>query len=369
MKIAVICSHSHTLYWYRLELLQEFIKNGHEVYGFADEPEELWSELFAEKGITYKQISISRNSMNPFTDIRTYFSIRHALKELKPDKVLVFHAKAVVYGSLAANHLKIYDVYPLMTGLGSVFIDGGKKREAVKNILVTEYRVALKNCPVVFFQNSDDKKEFINDKIINKQRAVLVNGSGVNLDFFQARPLPRDFSFLCISRLIRDKGVYEYLEACRIVKQNYPQVKCMLVGPMDSNPTAIGMDVLQPYLDQGVIEYYGETDDIREYMEQCSVFVLPSYREGTPKTNLEAMATGRPIITTDAPGCRETVDDGLNGFLVPIRDINALADKMIYLIRNPHLLQEMARMGREKAEKVFDSKKVNRKICREMRLI
>lgn len=369
MKIAVICAHSHTLYWYRMELLQEFIKNGNEVYGFADEPEELWAELFSEKGITYKQIKICRNSVNPLSDVITYRSILRELKNLQPDKVVVFHAKAVVYGSLAANHLKIYDVYPLMTGLGSAFIEGGKKRKAVKDILVSEYRVALKNCPVIFFQNTDDRKVFIDNKIITNQRAVLINGSGVNLDYFQARPLPRDFSFLCISRLIRDKGVYEYLEACRIVKQNYPQVQCMLVGPMDSNPTAIGMDVLQPYIDQEIVTYYGETDDIREYMEKCSVFVLPSYREGTPKTNLEAMATGRPIITTDAPGCRETVDDGLNGFLVPIRDINALADKMVYLINNPHLLQEMARMGREKAEKVFDSKKVNRKICREMRLI
>ena len=173
---------------------------------------------------------------------------------------------------------------------------------------------------------------------------------------------------MCISRLIRDKGVYEYLEACRKLKKDFPQVRCLLVGPFDTNPSAISSVELQTFIDDGSVEYFGEQKDVIPYLAQASVFVLPSYREGTPKTNLEAMATGRAVITTDAPGCKETIVDGENGFLIPVKDVDALCEKMKQFIRHPELAQTMGFAGRKMAESLFDVNIVNQQICKTMKI-
>ena len=180
--------------------------------------------------------------------------------------------------------------------------------------------------------------------------------------------MPCGNAFLCISRLIKDKGVYEYLQAARNVKSKYPNTRFLLVGPFDSNPSALKPDELQPYIDNGIIEYFGEASDVRPYLEMCNVFVLPSYREGTPKTVLEAMATGRAIITTDATGCRETVTNGENGYLVPVKDIDALSYAMTDLIENPDRILQMSQKGLELVGQKFDVKIINKKINDTMNL-
>ena len=223
----------------------------------------------------------------------------------------------------------------------------------------------MKKCPLVFFQNRDDEKVFRDFGIIKNQEVKVIHGSGVNTEEFVPVPLPEKPAFLCISRLIKDKGVYEYLEACKRVKKEYPEVRCMLVGPYDTNPTALKPEELQPFTDIG-IEYFGEQEDVKPYIKQCSVFVLPSYREGTPKTNLEAMACGRAVITTDAPGCKETVADGENGFLVPVKDVDSIYTKMKWFIENHDAAESMGSKGRLMAEKIFDVKKVNNSICEAM---
>lgn len=368
MKIAVMSSHTPSLFWFRMDMMREFIRRGHEVVAIGNEPEAEWGEKFRESGIRYRAVCVQRNGTNPFGDLKTYRSVKKTLKEERPDKIFAYQAKTVIYGGMAAHRLGIRGFYPLIAGVGSVFLSGGGKAKLLRKILVTEYRVGMKHAERVFFQNPDDVAVFCRRGIVDKSRVVMLNGSGVNLEKFQVQPLPKTPAFLCISRLIRDKGVYEYLQAAGIVKERYPAVRFLLVGPYDTNPSALKPEELQPYADAGIVEYFGEQADVRPYLAQCSVFVLPSYREGTPKTVLEAMASGRAVITTDAPGCRETVRDGENGYLVPVREVSALAERMTELLCHPETVARMARRGREMVEEKFDVVKVNAVICNTMGL-
>ncbi len=368
MKIAVISSHTPSLFWFRIDMMRAFIELGHEVVAIGDEPCDLWKERFAENKIKYIRAEINRTSTNPFSDVKTLLSLKRILKTEAPDRVFTYQAKTVIYGTMAANMLGITDVYPLIAGIGSVFLSRGIKSKLIAFILKTEYRFSLRKCKTIFFQNPDDVLMFQKLKIIKTEKVVMLNGSGVNLDRFQSKPLPDKPAFLCISRLIKDKGVTEYLEAAKLIKQKYPTARFVLVGPFDTNPSAISKDELQPYIDSGVVEYFGQQEDVRPFIEDCTVFVLPSYREGTPKSVLEAMAIGRAVITTDAPGCRETVKDGFNGFLVPAKDVNTLTDKMEFLINNRDTVCEMAANGRNIVEERFDVVKVNQVITSSMKL-
>lgn len=197
-------------------------------------------------------------------------------------------------------------------------------------------------------------------------KAVIINGSGVNLEKFQPTPIPSEPAFLFIGRLIKDKGIVEYLEASKAIKGRYPNVRCLVVGPFDSNPSSLTPEELQPYIYDGIIEYFGEQADVRPFITQCSTYVLPSYHEGTPKTVLEAMAMGRPIITTDAPGCRETVQQGVNGYLVGVQDVQGLTQKMEHLIANPELCKKLGEASLKIAREKYDVKRVNQDILHTM---
>lgn len=366
MRIAVLSSHTPSLFWFRVDMMKSFLRRGHEVFALGNEPEADWQDRFSDLGITYRQIDVQRNGTNPLKDLKSIGSIRQVLAGIMPDKIFTYQAKTIIYGTIAANRLGITEVYPLIAGLGSLYLKDDFKTKLVRTILMAEYRYAMRRCPAVFFQNSDDEATFRSKSAIKKQPVVMLHGSGVNLDKFVVQAMPETFGFLCISRLIRDKGVYEYLEACRRIKAVHHQVRCLLVGPFDTNPSSLQKEELQEYIDDGIIEYFGEQSDVVPYLAQCTVYVLPSYREGTPKTVLEAMACGRAVITTDAPGCKETVDDKENGLLVPIKDINAVSDAMDYLIAHPDEADRMAKNGRRKAELLFDVNKVNARICETM---
>ena len=365
--IAVLSSHTPSLFWFRTDMMKEFINHGYTVYALANEEESKWKTQFEENGIIYQQINVKRNGVNPIQDKKTLESVKKRLKEIKPEKIFTFQAKTVIYGTLASNSVGITEVYPLIAGIGSVFLSNSLKSKLIRMIMIRLYRRSMKKCPVVFFQNHDDEQIFKDCGIIRDQKAVMLHGSGVNIEKFKLLSVPDEPAFLCISRLIRDKGVYEYLEASRKIKAEYPDTRCLLVGPYDTNPSALKPEELKPFIDSGV-EYFGEQNDVRPYIEQCSVFVLPSYREGTPKTNLEAMACGRAVITTDAPGCKETVIDGGNGFLVPVKDVDAVYRKMKWFIENHDEAETMGRKGRSMVEDIFDVKKVNKTICEAMGL-
>lgn len=366
--IAVLSSHTPSLFWFRLDMMREFLRRGCEVYALSNEAEEKWASRFAENGITYRQIPVKRNGMNPLRDQKTLMDIKAELRRIGPDKLFVYQAKTVIYSAIAANRLGVTEVYPLIAGMGSVFVSDCLKTRAVRPVLVAMYRRALKKCPAVFFQNRDDEQIFRDRRIVKDQKVVLLHGSGVNTERFALQPQPEKPAFLCVSRLIRDKGVYEYLSASRRLRQAHPEVECLLVGPYDSNLSTLRPEELQPFLDDGSVTYVGEQEDVRPWLTRCSVFVLPSYREGTPKANLEAMACGRAVITTDAIGCRETVKDGENGFLVPVRSVDAIYDKMEWFLAHPEETAAMGRKGREMAEEIFDVKKVNAVICQTMGL-
>lgn len=368
MKVAVLSSHTPSLFWFRTDMMKAFQDLGHEVIAIGNEPESEWGARFEEKNIRYIQADIKRNGMNPLGELKTLNSLKAILKKEMPDKIFTYQAKTVIYGSIAAHQLGITEIYPLIAGLGSVFLGDSFVLKAARIVLKSEYRIALKKAKKVFFQNGDDTSFFIQNHLVDNDRIVMVAGSGVNLEKFQRQPLPEEPAFLCISRLIKDKGVREYIQAAEIVKKQYPNIRFLLVGPYDTNPSAIQPEELQGHIDSGIIEYFGEQEDVRPYLVQCSVYVLPSYREGTPKTVLEAMACGKAVITTDAPGCKETVKDGVNGYLVPIKDVNALVEKMEFLISHPEKITEMAEAGRSLAEEKFDVQKVNKDICQTMNL-
>lgn len=368
MKILVLSSNTNSLIQFRVDMMKSFQSRGYTVVAAGDAPEEKWSDYFSAMGIRYRQIFVQRNGMNPKNDLKTLSSIKKLLQEERPDKIFAYQAKSIVYGGAAAKQLRIKEFYPLIAGVGSIFVSKGIKIKIVRAILSLQYRHAMNKAPIVFFQNNDDVELFLKKKIVKRSQVCVINGSGVNLDIFTPMPLPERTAFLSVSRLIKDKGVREYLSAARIVKERYPHTRFMLVGPFDSNPSAIKPEELKPYIDDNVIEYFGEQRDVRPYLGQCSVFVLPSYREGVPKTVLEAMASQRAIITTDAPGCRDTVIDGENGYLVPVGDAVALADKMIELLNSPDEIAVMAKKGRRIAEEKYDVNKINKNICDAMKM-
>jgi len=368
MKVAVLSSHTTSLFWFRMDMMSAFAKQGHDVVALGPEPESRWVNVFKENGIRYRQFFVERNGTNPFDDIRTYRELKKLLREEKPNKVFTYQVKTVVYGSLASRIEGVSEIYPLIAGLGSIMRGEGLKNKVFKTLLKVEYWIACTLSKKVFFQNTDDRDEFVARRLVRAHKTVIINGSGVNLDKFAPEPIPEKPAFLFIGRLIKDKGVREYLGACEQIKKEYPEVRCLLVGPYDSNPTAITANDLGPYLESGIVEYFGEQDDVRPFLKACSTFVLPSYHEGTPKTILEAMATGRSIITTDAPGCRETVVEGYNGFLVKAKSVEALVEKMRILIEDPIRNKLMAERSLTFAREKYDVKLVNELIVKTMGL-
>lgn len=368
MKIAILVCYNPTLVNFRLDMMLEMIRRGHQVIAVGNEFNSKWKKILQPYGIEYRFIKMQRNGLNPVQDFFSFVQLVKLLKKEKPDRIFTSQAKMVLYGGLAAYCVGIREVYPLIAGLGSVFLSSGLKGRILKKILMSGYRLSLRKSPSVFFQNQDDASFFIDNKIVLSDKIVFLNGSGVNLAKFAKQPFPKTFGFLCVCRLLRDKGVLEYLSACRLVRKQHPEIRCLLVGPFDSNPSALKPGDLQPYIDDGSIEYFGEQTDVRPYLAQCNVFVLPSYREGTPKSVLEALSCGKAIITTDAPGCRETVMEGKNGFLVPVKDDKAIAGKMLFLYQNPGICEEMGNASRQIAEQRFDVRLVNQVILRTMKI-
>lgn len=368
MKILILSSHTKSLFWFRMEMMEAFQKLGHKVIAAAQENTLFWEKIFLEKGIEYRHIFVRRNSINPIFDIRTLLELNQLIKEVKPDIIFVYQSKTIIYGSLAAAFNNIKEFYPLVAGLGSVFRGEGIRNKILSKIIAIQYKWSFKMSRKVIFQNKDDSELMVQKKILHKSQVEIINGSGVNLEKFKPTPLPKNPAFLFIGRLIKDKGIMEYLHACKILKSKYDHVRCLLVGPFDTNPSALKPYELFEFINCGVIEYFGEQDDVRPYIEMCSTFVLPSYHEGTPKTVLEAMAMGRPIITSNVPGCRETVIEEINGYLIEPKNIDLLVNKMEFLILNPEINCRMGIKSLEMANERFDVHKVNAQIIRIMNL-
>lgn len=371
MKILVLSSQLYSLCHFRLDMMKDFQSAGHEVHAAAPDEDLDCVTTLKENGITFHSFTLERNGQNPLKDIAGFFSIRAMLKEVRPDLLFTYQAKTIIYGCLAGKTLGIKRIYALIAGLGSVlrkYKGEGRGRRVVRYILGLQYLIALKVPKIVFFQNHDDADVFVSHHMVDKRKIRFMNGSGVDLAHFKLTPMPKEKRFLFIGRMIGDKGIIEYLEAAAIVKQKYPQVKFDVVGYYDTNPSVIKPETLNRYFDSGIATFHGKQDDVYPFIAQSMCFVLPSYHEGIPKTVLEAMSVGRPIITTDAPGCRDTVTEGVNGYLVPVRDAVALAQRMIDILEDKDDIQQMADDSRRIACETFDVKKVNKKLIKEMGL-
>jgi glycosyltransferase involved in cell wall biosynthesis len=323
-------------------------------------------DVLEASGVIVHDIPLQRTNANPFKDMVLLWRLFSLMRKTQPDIVLSYTVKPVIYGTLAAWLAHVPRRYALITGLGYLFT--GDRKGVVTRIVKELYSFSLAKTNKAFFQNTDDQQLFRECGVLGAATAsIVVNGSGVDIDAYAVKPLPAGPSrFLMIARLLGDKGVREYVKAAQRMKAQYPDVWFGLVGWIDENPDAISNAELDAWVEEGNIEFLGRLDDVRPAIADASVYVLPSYREGTPRTVLEAMAMGRPIITTDAPGCRETVVDGDNGFLVQVQSVDALVDAMQKFIDDPTLADKMGRRSRDIAEEKYDVRKVNAVMLREM---
>ncbi|MFH2058532.1 MAG: glycosyltransferase family 4 protein [Pseudomonadota bacterium] len=368
-KIAIIGSFAESVIDFRGPLMKEMVDQGHMVFACVPNAETKIKNQLTEMGVRYQDIKINRTGMNPLQDFFTLIGLYQLFKKIKPDIVLCYTVKPVIYASIAAKIAGVKNIYSMITGLGYAFIGKKIKNQIIGKIVQFLYRIGLKGNRHVFFQNKDDLSLFQQLNIIStKGKSVLINGSGVDLNFYKKMPFPQKTSFLLIARLLTDKGVREYVEAARLIRKEAPDIKFKIAGWIDDNPACISKAELSAWISQGYIEYLGKLQDVRPAIESSSVYVLPSYREGMPRTVLEAMSMGRPVITTDAPGCRETVEHGKNGFLVPVKDIINLKAAMEFFIKSPGLIQKMGKKSRALAEKKFDVQKVNQNILTVMGL-
>ncbi|MGP5415880.1 glycosyltransferase family 4 protein [Psychrobacter faecalis] len=377
MKFLILASFASSLTGFRKPLIQALISQGFDVYAVAPEllsNTKVLSELSA-MGATCHDAPLSRTGMNPVSDLKTLLALRRLMKSIQPDYFLGYTIKPVIYGNLAAWLAGVPHRIALITGLGYAFVDDDKslKRKAVNQVVVRLYTTALSRCQVVFFQNRDDETLFQDSGIISKKtNSVVVNGSGVPIEeyIYEPAPIQSSLSFFLMSRLIAAKGVRIYADAARIVKEKHPDANFILAGELDSNPDGIQQKELDRWIKEGLIDYRGRLNDVKPVLKECSVFVLPSYyREGVPRSILEALATGRAIITTDSVGCRETVVEGENGFLVPIKDASTLAEAMLKFIEQPELIDRMGKRSREMAEQKYDVHKVNNHMLSEMGIV
>ena len=375
MKFLLIASHADSLINFRGALIDALIQEGASVHVAApDLPNGSAGRMRLEaKGLHVHDLKLQRVGMNPFTDLHTFFLLLKLMRQIRPRWVLSYTVKPVIYGMLAAQAARVPNRFALITGLGYAFQgqeDASFIRKSVHRIVKSLYRCALHGCHKVFFQNPDDEALFKKLKLVNNSTpTIVVNGSGVDTSQFMVRDIPTPVSFLLIARLLGDKGVREYVSAAREIKRLYPNVVFNIAGWIDDNPDAIKKTELDDWQSSGDINYLGRLSDVRPAIIDSSVYVLPSYREGTPRTVLEAMAMGRPIITTDAPGCRETVINGVNGFLVPVKDVKKLAEAMEYFVLQPEAMEAMGAASREIAVSKYDVHSVNKVMLREMKVM
>lgn len=357
-KVMIALNSAWNLSNFRAGLIRGLIAAGYEVVAVA--PEDEYAESLSSLGCRFVPLPMDNQGTHPVRDLLLLCRFFRLLRAERPDVLLGYTVKPNVYGSLAARMLKI-PVINNIAGLGAVFIKGGLLNKLV-NLL---YRLALSRSRKVFFQNNDDRKFFVENCLVAEAVTDILPGSGIDLAKFSPAPLRKDspFRFILIARMLWDKGVGEFVEAARLLKQRNIDAEFCLLGFVDAqNPTAISRRQVDEWVADGLVHYLGVSNNVREHIAQADCIVLPSYREGTPRSLLEAAAMARPIVTTDAVGCREVVDDGLNGYLCKLRDASDLADKMERIALMSYAERQlMGERGRSKVEQKFDENVVVQK--------
>lgn len=360
-RVAVIASYAPSLTVFRGPLLRGLAARGHQVVALAPDPDPSTVTQLTAWGVRTRGYFLQRTGTNPMADLRSLLSLRHCLRQERPDLVLGYTLKPVVYGTFAARSARVPRVCSLVTGVGHLLTGDLSRFSPVRSVLLMLLGRALRGQHCVFFQNRDDCELLRRLKVLPADAVVrIVDGSGVDLDHYRPAPaVTEPVSFLLIARLIREKGVIEYCQAAAAVRRDYPACSFRIAGFFDDHPSALRPADLEPWLQTGDVEYLGPLEDVRPALAAASVYVLPSYREGMPRTVLEAMATGRPIITTDVPGCRETVRPGENGWLVAERDSQALAAAARRFARDPSRIPIMGAKSLELVRARFDVRRVN----------
>tara|TARA_R110002126_G_scaffold291199_2_gene450910 strand:+ start:7073 stop:8197 length:1125 start_codon:yes stop_codon:yes gene_type:complete len=369
-RVFLLSSYFDSVVRFRGELVKSLVSKGLEVNVVSPNIDFSGRDAayLRSLGVVLHSVKMNRTGTNFFLDFFYFWQLFFLFLRLRPSMVLAYTVKPVCYGLLAARLSGVPARVALITGLGYVFQECESiKRSLIKSVVILLYRLALRGARVVFFQNTDDRDTFRSLNILHESaNSCVVAGSGVDVAYFSNSPLFSETRFLLIARLLGDKGVREYVSAARAIRPVHPDVSFSLVGWIDENPDAITKNELDLWSSEGVVEYLGKLSDVRQAINRCSVYVLPSYREGTPRSVLEAMAMGRAIITTDAPGCRETVVDGDNGFLVPVKSVDALVEAMKRFIEDPELAVRMGQRSREIAVEKYDVHKVNAVMLKEM---
>ncbi len=352
LNILIVSNTSWYIYNFRIGLVISLLERGYIVTTLA--PLDEFSITLQNAGCNHIHLEMDNKGLNPISDLMMRKRLAEIYREINPDLIIHYTIRPVIYGSLAAAKLGIPFVNNI-TGLGTAFI----KKNWITWLVKRLYRLSQKNADHIFFQNADDWELFVREKLIPENvPQEVIPGTGIDTDHFNIRPYAENnpMTFLLIARMLWDKGVGEFVEAARQMKSEFRDVRFQLLGFLDvSNRTAISRQQMKIWTEQDIIEYLGETDDVRPYIADADCVILPSYREGLPRTLLEAVAMGRPIIATDVTGCREVVEHGVNGYLCKVRDANDLSDKMKDMIKlTPYERKEMGLRGRKKVENEFD---------------
>jgi glycosyltransferase involved in cell wall biosynthesis len=354
LKIALVLNSSWNAFNFRKGLIHAFLDDGNEVMVIA--PRDEYSDDLIKWGVTFHSIELKGTGMNPLEDWKFKNNLQRILKSSRPDVLLGFTIKPNIYGAITAHTLRIPMICNV-SGLGTTFLWKGW----VRRIAVGLYNYAFRRTNFIFFQNADDRKLFLEHVSVSEQKTGLLPGSGIDLVEFSVKPLrlKKPITFLMIARLIVEKGVLEYIEAAKIVRKTHPEVRFELIGKYDpEHRRSISSEDFTSLKANG-ITYQPEERDIQKVIEKADVVVLPSYREGTPRTLLEAAAMGRPLIATDVPGCREVVEDGLNGFLCKEMNAQSLAQKInLFLALTTDEQRKMGQASRHLVEERFDEKLV-----------
>ena len=353
-------------YSMRGRLLQDIISEGYSITLTGDL--DSCDNLKEINGIRLTASPVSRAGMNPLSDLRLLLFYISFTRKNHFDIVHSYTAKANIYGSIGARIAGVKGIFPTINGLGYAFTEQSIKARIVKKILCILYKKAFKCSTKVFIQNRDDINELVSLGVIQRDRCVLISGSGVDLDKYPYSESSGEPVFFLASRLLVSKGVKDYFDAARVVKKKHPNARFILAGALDDNPDSIDKNELNDLVNQGVVEYLGTIDNMPDVLAECSIFVLPSfYREGIPHSLLEALSVGRAIITTNSPGCKETVNEK-NGFLVEPHSPEELITKMTWMIEHPDEVKKMGRESRKYAEDRFDVNIVNSTIMETMKI-
>lgn len=363
MRVAIVTTYAHKLLAARPELIEMIQNAGAQIAVMGPEPSELAAPTLVNHDISYRTISISRSQINPIREVAGTLCMAETFAELSVDCVLVYGVRMFPSVVLAARKAHVSRIVCVANGMGNLLVLPAIKGTVLRAFSFPALRYVLSKASAVVFQNPDDYAELMSRRIVSRYtNVVLCCGSGVNLNRFPASPVPHNQSFAMVTRLTPEKGVNEYVSAARLVHQRFPNSRFLLVGPRDDDRN-LNFAAIETAQDEGFLEYLGESDNIANILHCCCAYVFPSYyREGVPRSVLEAMSTGRPIVTTTCPGCKETVVDGVNGFLVPPRDPNALADKLCWLLSHPDKAELMGNQSRKMAEDKFDVFDINNQI-------